>query len=389
MGKFEDLTGKRFGRLIVLERAENKNNRTRWKCKCDCGKERIVYSNDLKAQKTVSCGCYNKEIVRRKQFKDLTNKRVGKLLVIEYRGKNKVGANIWLCKCDCGKEVIRTSDSLSTKVCVSCGCTPNEEKRRKDKERVKRELKYFDGHRVPPNFIDLTGQKFTRLTVVQRVPNKKKGKTSWLCKCDCGKEIVTDTNSLRSQKVRSCGCFRKDAPRKYIKDLTGQKFGKLTVLGEAGRYKSGIKKWRCKCECGNIVEVAGVSLTRKLTRSCGCINSLGELKISQILRENGIKFEKQKTFEDLRTGKYGVLRYDFYISERGYLIEYDGSQHFGHKRTIWNKGERLQNTRYRDKLKDEYAKNKGIPLIRIPYTHYNKICLEDLLLETSQFVLKQ
>ena len=37
MGKFIDLTGQKFGRLLVLERAENKYGRTAWKCKCDCG----------------------------------------------------------------------------------------------------------------------------------------------------------------------------------------------------------------------------------------------------------------------------------------------------------------------------------------------------------------
>lgn len=53
-----DLVGKRFGKLFVLERAENASNgRTRWKCHCDCGKTVIVRSDRLKNGQTRSCGC--------------------------------------------------------------------------------------------------------------------------------------------------------------------------------------------------------------------------------------------------------------------------------------------------------------------------------------------
>lgn len=56
-----DLTGQRFGRLVVLERAENLKGKAAWKCKCDCGKELIVSSNNLRRGNTASCGCYCKE----------------------------------------------------------------------------------------------------------------------------------------------------------------------------------------------------------------------------------------------------------------------------------------------------------------------------------------
>ena len=59
--KLEDLTGKKYGRLFVIKRTENKNKRTMWLCKCDCGKEKIVGANELKSGTTKSCGCYNLE----------------------------------------------------------------------------------------------------------------------------------------------------------------------------------------------------------------------------------------------------------------------------------------------------------------------------------------
>lgn len=54
-------------------------------------------------------------------------------------------------------------------------------------------------------------------------------------------------------------------------DLTGQKFGKLTVIERVNNDKSGKAVWRCECECGNAVKVLGKSLRTGNTQSCGCI----------------------------------------------------------------------------------------------------------------------
>jgi len=62
MGVFIDLTGKRFGRLIVIRRIENdKNCNSRWLCKCGCGKVRKINGNNLRSRTTKSCGCLQKE----------------------------------------------------------------------------------------------------------------------------------------------------------------------------------------------------------------------------------------------------------------------------------------------------------------------------------------
>lgn len=58
---FIDLTGKRFGRLVVVSRAENKGQLSRWNCVCDCGNTTVVYSNNLRRGYTQSCGCYRNE----------------------------------------------------------------------------------------------------------------------------------------------------------------------------------------------------------------------------------------------------------------------------------------------------------------------------------------
>lgn len=59
-------------------------------------------------------------------------------------------------------------------------------------------------------FIDLTGQKFGRLTVVKRVENDKQGRAKWLCKCDCGNIQIIQASKLRNGHSKSCGCLRID-----------------------------------------------------------------------------------------------------------------------------------------------------------------------------------
>lgn len=127
---FIDLTGKRFGRLLVIKRAENYKKlsgktSTTWVCRCDCGEEKVIRGTDLKMGRSTSCGCYNREIAPLKTFKDLTNKRFGKLIVIkrvpipENGHKNN---SYWLCKCDCGKEKVVKGVSLKNSNTKSCGC---------------------------------------------------------------------------------------------------------------------------------------------------------------------------------------------------------------------------------------------------------------------------
>lgn len=57
MGKFQDLTGQRFGRLTAIERVENKGNRTMWLCRCDCNEMCVVDGGNLRSGHTKSCGC--------------------------------------------------------------------------------------------------------------------------------------------------------------------------------------------------------------------------------------------------------------------------------------------------------------------------------------------
>lgn len=246
--------------------------------------------------------------------------------------------------------------------------------------------------------IDLTGQKYGRLTVLYEVKRDKNNKRQWFCQCECGNQKVIRMNELRDGRTKSCGCINKErmailgkakAGQKNISnELVGQNFGKLTVIKDSGERKKGKIIWECKCECGNITYVTTEKLKNGHTSSCGCLKSKGEQKIQEILQNNNIFFEKQKKFDSCKDIR--LLSFDFYINNQ-YLIEYDGIQHFYFKNkdnvNTWNTEENFKIVQKHDKIKNEWCKEHNIPLIRIPYIHLNKLCLEDLLLETSQFIV--
>ena len=121
MGKLKDLTGQRFGKLVVLERAPNQGRYVCWKCKCDCGNEYITRAASLSSGRTRSCGCLYKET--RPKPKNLLNQTFGKLKVIEATNiKNNDNRPLWKCQCACGNIKLVSSHDLVLGNTVSCGC---------------------------------------------------------------------------------------------------------------------------------------------------------------------------------------------------------------------------------------------------------------------------
>lgn len=131
-----------------------------------------------------------------------------------------------------------------------------------------------------PAFKDLSGNKYGKLEVIDRAANyRTKGGTSkvmWNCRCECGETRVAGGGDLKSGNTTSCGCVRKAVVRSLnFKDLTGGRFGRLTVLREDGKYeyKTGAHSrinWKCVCDCGNETSVPTLHLTSGNTTSCGC-----------------------------------------------------------------------------------------------------------------------
>lgn len=127
MAKLKDLTGQRFGKLVVIGRGEDKvrkdgRTRPKWRCKCDCGNEKEVFGDNLVNGNTRSCGCLandNKEL-------NFIGKKFGRLTVISrvenYIDKNGKPHSAWKCKCECGNDVFIRGTYLKNGSVKSCGC---------------------------------------------------------------------------------------------------------------------------------------------------------------------------------------------------------------------------------------------------------------------------
>jgi hypothetical protein len=201
-----------------------------------------------------------------------------------------------------------------------------------------------------PAFLNISGQRFSRLTVLKLAPKTKNDRVRWLCRCDCGTALTVDAKSLRNGDTKSCGCLKSEMlQRRNFKhgnshrrqwsptyrswanmfhfgndvckrwssfeafladkgerpkgtvlnridkrqgyfpencewssrllqarftDLTGQKFGCLTVLKISHRAKYNSHNrivWHCRCDCGTETRTATTAdLRNGNTWSCGC-----------------------------------------------------------------------------------------------------------------------
>ena len=119
---------------------------------------------------------------------------------------------------------------------------------------------------------DLTGQTFGRLTVVGR----GEGTGAWKCRCECGGEATVRGNSLLSGNTRSCGCLQSERKRAAYRDLAGRRFGRLIALEPVEARRKGSVVWRCRCDCGQECEHPAKTLAEGRALSCGCLRHENE-----------------------------------------------------------------------------------------------------------------
>jgi hypothetical protein len=114
--------------------------------------------------------------------------------------------------------------------------------------------------------IDLIGQKFSELTVLQfdesnRIPH-------WICKCDCGLEKSICEHGLKRGTVKSCGCRQKkwttEMGKRNFRDLTGKVSGKFIVEGKGIRNNF----WICRCNCGGIESFHRKTIMEQTVHRC-------------------------------------------------------------------------------------------------------------------------
>lgn len=238
MSKSKDLVDRRFGKLKVIKRLEEKEDRYYlWLCKCDCGRYITVNTKRLTRGTIDNCGCVPKKTARNGSIaEDLTGCRFGRVVAKE-RVESRNGRVRWLCCCDCGEEKVATAHDLKAGKVKSCGC-----------------MHFYQGKGSK----DISGEKFGRLEV--QYPTKKrdkKGSIYWHCKCECGNEIEVTEDHLLWGNYRSCGCLKEELNKKIntrlhfvdhtcVEVLEKRKFRRDNTSGFRGVYitKSGRYKVR-------------------------------------------------------------------------------------------------------------------------------------------------
>ena len=259
-----DLENKKFGRLTAIRFLEvkelpNGNKVAMWECLCECGQLAKVIRADLTSGHVKSCGC----------------------LLIQRENKGK------LCR-KCGKAF---QGGPNAQYCPECRIL-----RKKEPQHKKSDFKH-----------DLENKKFGKLTALRLLeikvkPNGKKV-AIWECQCDCGKVVQVIRGELTSGHVKSCGCLRS---AKAL-DIKGKIFTRLTPLYAIDSNKRGVI-WRCRCDCGNLVDVYVRNLITGDTQSCGCLRR--EILISKMtpyrVEGTNILMLNDKPFSTNTSGVRGV-----------------------------------------------------------------------------------
>ena len=178
------------------------------------------------------------------------------------------------------------------------------------------------------------GQRFGELEVMGEAPEKLWNEAAYICRCSCGETTVATKSQLQTGRKKSCGCLRKRTPANAL-DLSGQRFGDLEVIERAGTNERGQALWMCRClRCGTVRPFAATTLRRGEAVSCGCIRSDQGRSARHVLMTektiDGVQVPllTKKVRSDSGTGVKGVYRrlrngaeyYESYITIKGKRI---------------------------------------------------------------------
>lgn len=221
-------------------------------------------------------------------FIDISGQRFDKLVAIEYdKDKGK-----WLCQCDCGRKCYKLSGNLRrydyNGQRKSCGCIQRD--------------------------INLIGQKFNKLLVIDEIITENGKAKKWKCLCDCGNMVIATTGELRNKRSNGkCECCKKYK----LSDInTGDIFGRLTVIKRLTKNErkelklktTGDSIFKCQCECGNITYVTASNLKYRTTTSCGCYNH------EKISGKQSHFYKPELTDEDRKARSF-VQGYDKWVKD--------------------------------------------------------------------------
>lgn len=121
---------------------------------------------------------------------DIADQRFGRLVALEFVGRDKHKDALYRCACDCGAEITVRRGNLMSGQTQSCRCAG-----------------------AGPRARDMVGTRYGRLVAVERDGCNRRGDALWRCQCDCGGFKIVPRPKLKKGQVRSCGCLRRGRPR--------------------------------------------------------------------------------------------------------------------------------------------------------------------------------
>lgn len=197
-----DLTGKKFENLTVLYRAEDiikdgKKRRVKWHCKCNCGNEWDVIADNLNRRPDMTCNECAIKNRNKKQRKDVTDQKFGRLTVLDILWDSKPIKAI--CKCDCGNDYIGVKADIVSGHTQSCGCLQADMASKS-------------------NTKDWTGaQSDYGIEFISQDHMNDKGQWMWRCRCGiCGNEFTALPAKINNGHITSCGCRIQSSGEEYI-----------------------------------------------------------------------------------------------------------------------------------------------------------------------------
>ena len=222
------------------------------------------------------------------------------------------------------------------------------------------------------------GDRYGHLVVIGEAEKESNGQLRYKCQCDCGNIIITRGTRLRNGEKKSCGKCVYNNYRDF-EDLTGRRFGKLVVLEYVRTNKNRRSIWKCQCDCGIIKNISGHDLKMGKTKSCNCLgDSKEESLIRSFLEKNNISYIKEYSFPDLKTSKGGYPRFDFAIFSKDGLYCLIEYQGIQHYK-IYSGDFGDYEREVTDNLKKEYCKEKNIPFYEIKYDENTLQKLQEIL----------
>ena len=222
------------------------------------------------------------------------------------------------------------------------------------------------------------GDRYGHLVVIGEAEKESNGQLRYKCQCDCGNIIITRGTRLRNGEKKSCGKCVYNNYRDF-EDLIGRRFGKLIVLEYVGTNKNRHSIWKCQCDCGIIKNISGHDLKMGKTKSCNCLgDSKEESFIRSFLEKNNISYIKEYSFPDLKTSKGGYPRFDFAIFSKDSLYCLIEYQGIQHYK-IYSGDFGDYEREVTDNLKKEYCKEKNISFYEIKYDENTLQKLQEIL----------